>query len=93
MSEVFLRTGVLLFHNLLVKDDAALAGFHLDELKKLLAGEIPGIRSHKVEETGLLFRIAEIAERFRMDGEDFHRAKILALISWVSRTRRNLAWS
>ena len=40
---------------------------------------------------GLLFRIAEIPERFRVDGEDFHRAKILALISWVSRTRRNLA--
>ncbi len=84
---------MFLFHNLLGKDDAAFAGFHLDELKKLLAGEIPGMRSHKVEEAGLLFRIAEIAERFRVDGEDFHRAKILALISWVSRTRRNLAWS
>jgi hypothetical protein len=81
------------FHYFSGKGHAALAGFHLDELKKLLAGEIPGMRSHKVEETGLLFRIAEIAERFRVDGEDFHRAKILALISWVSRTRRNLAWS
>jgi hypothetical protein len=56
---------VFLFHNLLGKDDAALAGFHFDELKKLLAGEISGMRSHKVEETGLLFRIAEIAELFR----------------------------
>src|SRR5260370_38640259 len=91
MSEVFLRTGVLLFHNLLGKDDAAVAGFHLDELKKLLAGEIPGIRSHKVEETGLLFRTADIPERFGVDGEHFHSAKILALISWSSITQRNVA--
>src|SRR6266404_926278 len=88
MSEVFLRASVLPFHDFSGKGNAALAGFHLDELKKLLASEIPGMRSHKVEETGLLFRIAEIPERFRVDGEDFHRAKILALISWVSRSRR-----
>jgi hypothetical protein len=81
MPKVFLRAGVFLFHNLLGKDDAAFAGFHLDELQELLTGEVAGMRSHKVEETGLLFRIAEIAERFRVDGEDFHRAKILALIS------------
>src|SRR6267143_4809634 len=93
MAKVFFRAGVLLFHDFSGKGNTAFAGFHLDEPEKLLAGEIPGMRSHKVEETGLLFRIAEIAERFRMDGEDFHRAKILALISWVSRTRRNLAWS
>src|SRR6266849_9951906 len=37
MPEVFLRTGVLLLHNLSAKSNAALAGFHLDELEKLLA--------------------------------------------------------
>src|SRR5260370_41416047 len=31
MAEVFLRTGVLLFHNLSGKSDAALAGFGLDK--------------------------------------------------------------
>src|SRR5216683_1222877 len=93
MSEVFLRASVSLFHNLSGKGDAALAGFRLDELQKLLASEIARMRSHKVEETGFLLRIAEIAECLRVDGKDFHRAKIFALISWVSRTRRNLAWS
>src|SRR5712664_236428 len=93
MPKVFLRAGMLLFHHFSGKCNAAFAGFRLDEPEKLLAGEVPGMRGHKVEETGLLFRIAEIPERFRVDGEDFHKAKILALISWVSRTRRNLAWS
>jgi hypothetical protein len=81
MPEVFLRGGVLLFHNLSGKVDAAFAWLCLDELQKLLAGEIARMRSHKVKETGFLFRIAEIPERFRVDGEEFHRAKILALIS------------
>src|SRR5208337_3844960 len=93
MPKVFLRACMPLLHNLSAKSNAALAGFHLDELEELLAGEIAGMRGHKVEETGLLLRIAEIPERFGVHGEDFHRAKILALISWVSRTRRNLAWS
>src|SRR5260370_35953276 len=93
MAEVILRACMPFLHNLSAKSNAALAGFHLDELEKLLAGEIPGMRGHEVEETGLLFRIAEIPERFGMNGEEFHNAKILALISWVSRTRRNLAWS
>ena len=56
-----------LLHNLSTKSNAALAGFHLDKLEKLLTGEIPGMRSHKVEETGLLLRIAEIPERFGID--------------------------
>jgi hypothetical protein len=81
MPEVFLRAGVLFRHDLSGKGNAPLAGLRLDELQELLAGEIPGVRGHKVEETGFLFRIAEILECFRMDGEDFHRAKILALIS------------
>src|SRR6266571_2107115 len=81
VPEIFLRASVFLFHNLPGKGDATLAGFDLDELKELLASEIARMRGHKVEETGLLFRIAEIAECFRVDGEDFHRAKILALIS------------
>ena len=81
MPKVFLRAGVFLLHNLSGKGDAAFAGFHLDELKKLLAGEIPGMRGHEVEETSLLFRIAEIPQRFRVDGEELHRANIFALIS------------
>jgi hypothetical protein len=81
MPKVFLRTGVLLFHNLSCEGDAALTGLRLDELQELLAGEIARMRSHKVKETGLLFRIAEISECFRMDGQEFHSEKILALIS------------
>src|SRR6266851_4975852 len=80
-SNVFVCASVFLLHDLSGKGNAAFAGFHLDELKKLMAGEIPGMRCHKVEETGLLFRIAEISKCLRVDGEDFHRAKILALIS------------
>jgi len=81
MPKVFICASVFLLHDLSGKGNAAFAGFHLDELKKLMAGEIPGMRCHKVEETGLLFRIAEISKCLRVDGEDFHRAKILALIS------------
>ena len=81
MPKVFLRAGVFHVHNLAGKGNAALSGFALDELQELLASEIPGMRGHKVKETGFLFRIAEIPECFGMDGEDFHRAKILALIS------------
>jgi len=81
IPKVFLRASVLLFHDLPGKRHAAFAGLGLDELEKLLAGEIPGMRRHKVEELGLLFRIAKIPECFCMDGQDFHRAKILALIS------------
>ena len=93
MPEVLLWASVFLLHNLSSKSDAALSWLGLDELQELMAGEIAGMRGHKVKKTGLLLRIAEIPERLRMDGEDLHRAKILALISWVSRTRRNLAWS
>jgi hypothetical protein len=38
MPEVFLRACMLFLHNLSAKSNAALAGFHLDELEKLLAG-------------------------------------------------------
>ena len=93
MPEVLLRASVFLLHNLSSKSDAALAGLGLDELQELLAGEIAGMRGYKVKKGGFFLRVAEIPECVRMDREDLHRAKILALISWVSRTRRNLAWS
>src|SRR5258708_4199237 len=93
MSQVFLGASVFLLHDLSSENNAAFAGLGLNELQELLAREIPGMRSYKAEETGFLFGIAEVPERFRVDSEDFHRAKILALISWVSRTRRNFAWS
>jgi hypothetical protein len=81
VPEIFLRTGVLLLHDLPGKSDASLAGFHLDELEKLLACEIAGMRGHKVEKPGFLLRVAEVPECFGVDGEEFHRAKILAVIS------------
>src|SRR5712692_7811039 len=93
IPQVLLRTGVLLFRNLPGKGNAALAGLCLNELEKLLAGEIAGMRGHKVEETGLLLGVTEPHKSLRINGKDFHRAKILAVISWVSRTRRSLAWS
>jgi hypothetical protein len=51
------------------------------------------MRSHKVEKASFLLRVTETAEGFCVDGKDFHRAKILAVISWVSRTRCSWAWS
>src|SRR5260370_41879703 len=93
MPEVFLRAGVLLLEDLAREGHAALAGFRLDELEELPAGEIGGMRGHKIKEAGFFFRVAEISERVCMDGKDFHKAKILAVISCVSRTRRSLAWS
>src|SRR5713101_6310560 len=72
MPEVLLRGGVFLLHDLSGKGNAALAGFRLDELQELLASEIARMRGHKVEEVGLLLRIAEISECLRMDGKDFH---------------------
>ena len=68
MSEVFLCAGVFLLHDLSSKGDTALACLGLDELQELLAGEIPGMSSHKVKELSFLLRIAEIPECFRMNG-------------------------
>src|SRR5262244_1624673 len=93
ISEIFLRAGMFLLHNLPGKCDAALAWLSLDEPQKLLAGEIPGVRRHKVKKLSFLFCIAEISDGFRVNGEDFHSAKIFAVISWVSRTRRSLSRS
>src|SRR6516165_774793 len=93
MSEVFLCAGMLLLHDLSSKGDTALACLGLNELQELPAGQVPGMSSHKVKKLSFLFRIAEIPECFRMNGQDFHKAKILALISCVSRTRRSFAWS
>jgi len=93
IPQIFLRPGVLLFGDFTRKDNAALARLRLDELEELLAGERAGMRGHEVEETGLLLRVAELHKSLCMDGKDFHRAKILAVISWASRTRRSLGWS
>ena len=68
MSEVFLCAGMLLLHDLSSKGDTALACLGLNELQELPAGEIPGMRSHKVKKLSFLFRIAEIPECFRMNG-------------------------
>jgi hypothetical protein len=70
MPEVLLRASVFLLHNFSGKGNAALAGLRLDELQELPAGEISGMRGHKIEETRLLFRIAEMPEGFRVDGEE-----------------------
>src|SRR5208282_1602007 len=93
MPEIFLGARVLPLENLVGEGHAALAGLRLDELQKLLAGEVPGMRRHKVEETCFLLGVVEIAEGLRMDGKEFHRAKILDVISCESRTRRSLSWS
>jgi hypothetical protein len=91
MPEVFLGAGVLLVENLLGEGHAALAGLRLDELQELLAGEVPGMRRHKVEETCFFLSIAKAVESVRMYGEEFHNAKILAVISCESSTRRSLS--
>jgi hypothetical protein len=68
MSEVFLGAGVFLLHDFSSKGDAALACLRLNKLQELPAGKIPGMRSHKVKKLSFLFRIAEIPERFSMNG-------------------------
>src|SRR6202140_5046887 len=93
IPQVFLGAGVLLFGDFAGKGHAALAGLGLDELEELLAGEVAGMRGHQVEETGLLLGVAKVHKGLGKNGKDVHRAKILAVISWVSRTRRSLAWS
>ena len=81
IPQVFLGTGVLLFGDFAGKGHAALAGLGLDELEELLAGEVAGMRGHQVEETGLLLGVAEVPKGLGKNGKDFHRAKILAVIS------------
>src|SRR5882762_8631123 len=93
IPQVFLGTGVLLFGDFAGKGHAALARLGLDELQELLAGEVARMRGHQVEETGFLLGVAEVHKGLGKNGKDFHSAKILAVISWVSRRRRSLAWS
>ena len=93
MPEIFLGARVLPLENLLGEGHAALAGLRLDELQELLTGEVPGMRRHKVEETCLFLGIAKAAQGVDVDRKEFHSAKILAVISCESSTRRNLSWS
>src|SRR5437879_6080285 len=87
------RGGVAFFEQLSNEGQAALSRLALDESNKLLAGEVARMRCHEVEKTGLVLGVAERAERDDVYAGDVHRAKILAVISWVSRTRRSLGWS
>src|SRR6266481_752364 len=76
--------------------DKGLAPFSrlaLDEANKLLTSEVARMCADKVEETGLVIGVAERAESDDVHAGDIHRAKILAVISCVSRTRRSLGWS
>ena len=68
ISEIFLRAGVFLLHNLSGKRDTPLAGLSFEELQKLLASEVPGMRRHEVKELSFLFCIAEISNGLRMNG-------------------------
>src|SRR5712691_2244121 len=72
---------------------AALAGLSIDESNELLAGEVARVRRDNVKETSLVLGVAERAESDRVHACDVHKAKISAVISWVSRTRRSLGWS
>src|SRR3974377_981536 len=93
VPQILFGARVLLFDDLSSKRHTPFAGFCLNELQELLAGEIPGMRDHKVEESGFLLGVAESLERLGIDREYLHSANILAGIFWVLRTRRNLAWS
>ncbi len=85
--------GVALFDELPNEGQATLAGLSVDEAEELLAGEVARMSSDQVEKTGLVLGVAERAESNGIHPCDVHRAKISAVISWVSRTRRSLGWS
>jgi len=65
----------------------------LDESNKLLTSEVARMCRDKVEETGLVLGVPERAKSDDVHAGDVHKAKISAVISWVSRTRRSLGWS
>src|SRR5215469_11595040 len=93
MVKILLGTGVLFFEDLLRESDAALACVGLDEVQELPAGEVTGMRCHKVQKTRFFFGVAKTAKGFHMASKVFHKAKILAVISCESSTRRSLSWS
>src|SRR6266568_1555819 len=85
--------GMALFDKLPNESEAALSGLSVDESEELLAGEVARVRRDKVKETGLVLGVAERAQSDGIHACDVHKAKIFAVISWVSRTRRSLGWS
>src|SRR5690349_91356 len=85
--------GVSLFEELSNEIQAALAGLSVDEFEELLTGEIARMGRDNVKEASLVFGVAKRPESDGIHARDVHRAKISAVISWVSRTRRSLGWS
>src|SRR5579872_6202150 len=86
MPEIRLRLRMFFPDHLLRKCHAALARLRLDEMQVLLTGEVPGMRSHKVEETRFFLGIAKAAQGVDVDRKKFHSTKILAVISCESST-------
>src|SRR5437867_4356137 len=93
VAEAGARGGVTFFEQLSDKGQAALSRLALDESNKLLTREVAGMCGDKVEETGLVLGVAERAQSDGVHACDVHKAKVLAVISWVSRTRRSVGWS
>ncbi len=87
------RGGVPLFEQLPDKGQAALSRLALDESNKLLTSEVARMGGDKVEETGFVLGVAERSKSDGVHAGDVHKAKISAVISWASRTRRSLGWS
>src|SRR5258708_8137907 len=85
--------GMALFDELPNEGQATLAGLSANESNELLAGEVARMRRDKVKETSLVLGVAERAQSNGVHAGDVHSAKIFAVISWVSRTRRSLGWS
>ena len=81
MPEIRLGLRVFFLDHLLRKCHTALAWLRLDEMQELSASEEAGMRGHKVEETCFFLGIAKAAQGVDVDRKEFHRAKILAVIS------------
>src|ERR1700751_2682706 len=82
--------GMALFDKLPNEIQAALAGLTAHESKELLAGEVGRVRCDRGKKTSLILGIAKRTQSNGVHPCDVHRAKISAVISWVSRTRRSL---
>src|SRR5713226_9174235 len=87
------RRGMTPFEELPNEGQATLTGLSLDQSNELLAGEVARMRRDNVEETRLVLSVAERTYSDGVHAGDVHSAKISAVISWVSRTRRSLGWS
>src|SRR6266404_5359683 len=85
--------GMALFDELPNEGEATFAGLSVDESDELLAGEIARMRRDKIKETSFVLGVAERAESDGVHACDVHKAKISAVVSWVSRTRCSLGWS